>query len=59
MLGDNLNILVSLTLMSMSGKQLIFFTLISKIIDRGYANAKCMGKMHNDLQVICLLTVWS
>ena len=40
-----------LTLMSMGNEILLFFTLILKIVDRGYAN---MGHMHNDLLVICL-----
>ena len=35
---------MSLTLMSMGKKQLLFLTLISKIVDKGYANYKYMGK---------------
>ena len=44
---------VSLTLMSMGRMQLLFLTLISKIVEKSYANSKYMV-MHNDLQVICL-----
>ena len=38
----------------MLGKQHLYLTLILKIIVRGYAHFKCMGKMHNDLQIIWL-----
>ena len=50
---------VSLPLMSMGRKLLLFFTLILQIVNKGAVNFKCMGKMHNDLKIICLLTVWS
>ena len=45
---------MSLTLMSIGRKLLLFGTLLIKIVDRGYANSKCMGNMHNDLEIICL-----
>ena len=44
----------SLKLMSIGGKQLLLDTLILKIVDRGYANSKYIGKMQNDLRIICL-----
>ena len=50
---------VSLPLMSMGRKLLLVFTLILQIVNKGAVNFKCMGKMHNDLKIICLLTVWS
>ena len=43
---------MSLTLMSMGGKLLLFLTLILEIVDRKYANSNHMGKMHNDLKNI-------
>ena len=39
-------------------KLVLCFSLISKIVDRGNVNLQCMGKMHDDLNVICL-TLWS
>ena len=38
----------------MGEKILLFLTLILKIVERGYTNSKYMGKMHNDLKIICL-----
>ena len=45
---------MSLTPVSIDRKLLLFCTLLSKIVDRGYANSKCMGNMHNDLKFIDL-----
>ena len=33
---------------------LLFYTVILKIVDRDYATFKCVGKMRNDLRIICL-----
>ena len=52
--GHILNILVSITLMSMRKKLLLFYTEILKIVDRDYATFKCVGQMRNDLRIICL-----
>ena len=35
-------------------KQLLFFTLILKTVDRGNVNFQWMRKMHNDPNAICL-----
>ena len=40
--------------MSMGRKQLLFCTLIVKIIDKRYAYSNCFGKMRIDLKIICL-----
>ena len=40
-------------------KLLLFYTLILKIVDREKATFKCIGQIHNDLQMIALLTFWS
>ena len=45
---------MSLTLMSMGGKQLLFYTLILKIVQYLYATFKGTGKFDNDLLIICL-----
>ena len=45
---------VSLPLMSMRKKQLLFYTEILKIVDWDNATSKCVGKMRNDLSIICL-----
>ena len=45
---------MSLTLMSIGGKQLLFYTLILKIVEYLYATFKGTGKIHNDLLTICL-----
>ena len=29
-------------------------SLISEIVDKRYAPSNCIGKMHNDLKIICL-----
>ena len=36
------------------GKQFVLDTLILKIVDKGYANSRCIGNMCNDLLNICL-----
>ena len=51
--------LIFLTLMSMGKKQLLFLTLISKIVGKGYANSKYMGKCTMIYRSFVLLTVWS
>ena len=50
---------VSLTLMSMGKKQLLFLTLISQIVEKAYANSKYMGKCTMIYRSFVLLTVWS
>ena len=45
---------MSLPLMFMRKKQLLFYTEILKIVDRDYATFKCVEKMRNDLRIICL-----
>ena len=40
--------------MSMRKKLLLFYTEILKIVDSDYATFKCVGKMRNDLRIICL-----
>ena len=50
---------VSLTLMSMGKKLLLFLILISKIVDKAYANSKYMGKCTMIYRSFVLLTVWS
>ena len=50
---------VSLPLMSMGRKQLLFLTLISKIVDKSYSFSKYMGKCTMIYRSFVLLTVWS
>ena len=33
------------------GRKLLLLVLF-KIVDRGHANSKCIGKMHNDLRIL-------
>ena len=40
--------------MSVGENLLLLFTLILQIVDRGAVKSKCMGKMPNDLKIICL-----
>ena len=42
-------------LMSMGKRQLLFLTLILKVVDSGYTDSKDMGKIDNDLKNICLV----
>ena len=35
-------------------KLLLFYPLMLKIVDSNYANFKCIGKISNDLLIICL-----
>ena len=49
---------VSLSLMSMGRKQLLFLTLMSKILDKSYAISKYMVKCTMIYRFV-LLTVWS
>ena len=50
---------LSLPLMSMARKQLLFLTLMSKIVDRSYAISKYMGKCRMIHRSIVSRTVWS
>ena len=45
---------MSLTLMSMGGKQLLVYTLILKIVEYLHASFKGIEKIDNDLLIICL-----
>ena len=49
----------SLTVMSMGEKQLLFLTLIYKIVHKAYANSKYMEKSTMICRSFVLLTVWS
>ena len=50
---------VSLPLMSMGRKQLLFLTLISKIVDKSYFISKYMRKCTMIYRSFVSLTVWS
>ena len=50
---------VSLPLMFMGRKQLLFLTLMSKIVDKSYAISKYMGKCTMIYRSFVSLTVWS
>ena len=50
---------LSLPLMSMARKQLLFLTLMSKIVDKSYAISKYMGKCRMIYRSFVLLAVWS
>ena len=50
---------LSLTLMSMGKKQLLFLTLMSQIVDKAYANSKYMGICTMIYRSLVSLTVWS